>query len=168
MARKFPVSRIKSHRVYTPWEVADALGCHRQTVIRWVKHNGLIADTSQKPWLIEGRDLKAFHGARRVRIRQKLALHHCYCLGCKEPREPAGKIADYIHQTSDCGRLEALCPSCGSIMNKIVRRADLEAIQAKIDVTVQKAHPRIVSRTDPHSNVTFTKGAETHVKTQQR
>ena len=29
------------------------------------------------------------------------------------------------------GMLKALCPACGSIINKVVRRADLEAIRAK-------------------------------------
>ncbi|SLN39082.1 Helix-turn-helix domain protein [Roseovarius albus] len=142
MAKSFSASHIKTHRVYSTWEAADALGCHKQTVIRWIKHKGLNADTSQRPWLIEGRELKAYLGVKQKRLKRKLALHHCFCLGCREPREPDGKIADYIHQTADCGRLEALCPACGSIMNKIVRRADLETIQAKIAVTVQKAHPR--------------------------
>ena len=36
MAKSFPVHKVKSHLVYTVWEVADALGCHRQTVIRWI------------------------------------------------------------------------------------------------------------------------------------
>jgi len=146
MAKKFPVNRIKTHRVYTVWEVSDVLGCHRQTVIRWIKDHGLPAETSSKPWLIEGRDLKTFLGVRQNKVRCKLALHHCYCLGCKEAREPDGKIADYVQQTVGNGRLTGLCPACGALMHKIVKRADLEVIRAKIEVTVQKACPRLVSR----------------------
>ncbi|KRS13532.1 hypothetical protein XM53_06680 [Roseovarius atlanticus] len=167
MAKRFSTGRIKTHRVYTVWEVSDVLGCHRQTVIRWIKHGGLIADTSSKPWLIEGRDLKAFLGARQTKARCKLALHHCYCLGCKAPQEPDGKIADYVQQTPVSGRLMGLCPSCGTLMNKVVRRADLEAIRAKIEVTVQKANPRLVSRVDPPSNVTLEQEAKPHGKAQQ-
>lgn len=168
MAKKFPVNKVKKHLVYTVWEIADLLGCHKQTVIRWIKHGNLTADKSQKPWLIEGRDLKQFLGARQAITRCKLALHHCYCLGCKGPREPDGRIADYAQQTPDSGRLIALCPECGALMHKVVRRADLEAIRAKVEVTVQKANPRIVSRVAPPSNVTFAQEAESHVKAQHR
>lgn len=168
MARNFPVNRLKTHRVYTIWEVSDTLGCHKQTVTRWIKLNGLPADTGQKPWLIDGRDLKAFLGMRVRKARCKLALHHCFCLGCKAPRQPDGKIADYVQQTADSGRLTGLCPACGALMHKVVRRTDLEKIKAKIEVTVQRAPPRLVSRIDPHSNVTFARERQNHGKAQQR
>ncbi len=31
--------RVKRHQIYTVWEAADAVGVHRQTVIRWIKDN---------------------------------------------------------------------------------------------------------------------------------
>lgn len=167
MGKKFPAGRIKSHQIYTVWEVSDALRCHRQTVIRWIRIQGLRADTNRKPWLIEGRDLKVFLGERQIKFRCKLALHHCYCLGCKSPQEPDGKIADYVQQTSNHGRLVALCPTCGALMHKIVCRADLEAIRAKIEVTVQKAKPRLVSPSAAISNVDFTDEGNDHGKAQQ-
>lgn len=167
MAKRFHAQRVKAHRVYDVWEVADTLGCHKQTVIRWIKCQGLAADTTRKPWLIDGKDLKAFLGGRQTKVAAKLALHHCYCFGCKAPREPDGKMADYTQQTPDTGRLTGLCPECGALMNKVVRRVDLEAIRAKIEVTVQKASPRIVSRADPRSNVTIEQKGQTHGKTQQ-
>jgi len=108
MAKKYPSKRIKTHRVYTAWEVSDAPGCHRQTVIRWIKNSGLVVDTCSKPWLIEGSALKAFLGARQAKVCCKRALHHCYCLGCKAPREPDGKIADYVQQAQGSGRLTGL------------------------------------------------------------
>jgi excisionase family DNA binding protein len=167
MARRFPVQGIKAHLVYTVWEAAETLGCHRQTLIRWIRDHGLPADTGQKPWLVEGRDLKAFLGARQARARCRLALHHCYCLGCKAPREPDGRIADYIQQTPETGRLVALCPACGALMHKVIRRADLEVLRARLEVTVQQASPRLVSRDDPPLHVTFTKERQTHGKAQQ-
>ncbi|WP_306116967.1 MULTISPECIES: helix-turn-helix domain-containing protein [unclassified Roseovarius] len=168
MTKSFSAARIKKHRVYTVWETSELLKCHKRTVIRWIKNGRLVADTSNKPWLIEGQDLKTFLGRRQSKGRCKLALHHCYCFGCKGPREPDGKIADYVHQTPNTGRLTALCPECGSLMNKVVRRSGLEAIRAKIEVTVQKAHPRLVSRTNPSLNVTFTAEDKPHGKTQQK
>lgn len=167
MAKKFPVNRIKTHRIYTISEVAETLGCHKRTVSRWIKECRLQADASKKPWLIEGRDLKTFLGMRQVKGRCKLALHHCYCLGCKAPQEPDGKIADYVQQTPDSGRLMGLCPNCGALMHKVIRRVDLEAIRAKIEVTVQKANPRLVSRVEPLSNVNLEQEAKHLGKAQQ-
>ncbi len=37
MAKRFPANKLKAHRVYDVWEAASALGCHKQTVIRWIK-----------------------------------------------------------------------------------------------------------------------------------
>ena len=160
--------KIKKHLVYTVWEISDLLGCHKQTVIRWIKTGGLAADVSRKPWLIDGPDLKTFLGVRQLKARCKLAPHHCYCFGCKGPREPDGKFAEYIQQTADSGRLTALCPECGSLMNKVVRRTDLAAISSKIEGAIQKAAPRLVSCTDPPSKVTFAQEAKTHGKAQHR
>lgn len=164
MAKKYPVNRIKTHRIYNVREAAEALGAHVVTVRRWVAKEGLPADTARKPWLIEGKALRAFLGERQVKRRIKTALHHCYCLGCRSPREPDGKMADYIQLTTETGRLEGLCPVCGNLMNKVVRRVDLEAIRAKIEVTVQRANPRLVSRSETHSNVTFSKGSQNYGK----
>jgi hypothetical protein len=67
----------------------------------------------------------------------------------RSPQEPDGKFAEYTQATPTTGMLTALCPSCASIMNKVVRRADLEAIRAKIEVAVQQANPRLVSLPAP-------------------
>jgi hypothetical protein len=165
VARKPSPNKIKTHRIYTVWEAADALDRHRQSIIRWIKEKSLIADTSRKPWLITGQDLKTFLGHQRRKSRCALALHHLYCLGCKMPQEPAGKFADYFQQSATSGMLKALCPACGCVMNKVIRRADLEAVRAKIEVTIQQADPRLVSLDAAPSNVTFSDEAKPHVKT---
>ena len=105
MARYASPNKIKAHRIYTVWEAAEALGKHRQTIIRWINDQGLTADRSRKPWLIKGTDLRAFLGHQRTKAKCKLSLHHIFCLGCKSPREPAGKFADYTQQTATTGML---------------------------------------------------------------
>jgi len=65
MARLPSPNIIKMHNIYTVWEAAEALGMHRQTILRWINDKGLIADKSSKPWLIDGKCLKAFLGLRR-------------------------------------------------------------------------------------------------------
>lgn len=159
-------NRIKTHRIYTVWEAAVALRRHKQTIIRWIRFDGLIAETGQRPWLIKGADLKTYLGYRQKKNRCKLAPHQLYCLGCREPREPAGKFADYVQTSATSGMLSALCPECSSIINKVIRRSDLEAIRAKIEVTIQRAAPGIVSLNDAPVNVTTSSTEKTNVKTQ--
>lgn len=164
MAKKFPAHLIKRHRVYTILEAADCLGCHRHTLSRWIKCKGLPADKSARPWLIEGRELKMFLGHRQTKNVARLALHNLYCLGCRSPQEPDGKVADYTHQSTRSGRLTGLCPACGAVMNKIIARRDLAAIEAKLEVTIQQASPRLVSCEPVRSNVHFEEVHETHAK----
>ena len=167
MAKRMPYRKIKTHRPYTPFEAALVLGVHRQTVIRWVNDHGLAADTSSKPWLIEGRDLRAFLGERQTRRKCKLALHAFYCFGCRDGRTAAAKMADYVQQTTAGGMMTAMCDTCGTLMNKAINRSDLEAVRTKLDVTIQTADARIVSRTDAPSNVAFSTGTQTHAKAQR-
>ena len=167
MAKRVPYRKIKTHRLYTPYEAAQILGVHRQTVIRWINNQGLEADKCSKPWLIEGRDLRVFHGERQSRRKYKLDLNTFYCFGCQEGRKAAAKMADYVQQTATAGMLTAICDTCGTLMYKAAKRSDLEAIRAKLDVTIQTADARMVSRTDAPSNVAFSTGTQTHAKAQR-
>ena len=162
--KTFSPHRIQTHLIYTPKEAAEALGAHWQTVIQWIKTSGLEAETSSKPWMIRGEDLKVFLGARQTRRKQRLAPHHLYCLGCKAPREPAGRMAEYRQETDTTGMLVALCPDCLNVMNKIVSRSTLDIIRAKIEVTIQQARPRLMSPAAPRSEVVTTAGDETRAK----
>jgi len=156
-------SKIKKHRIYTVWEAAEKLNVHRQTIIRWISDKGLITDNSQKPWLIKGSDLKLFLGERKAKAKCSLSIHHFYCFGCKSAQMPDGRMADYQHQTATTGMLVGLCPNCEAVMNKVVRRCDLEAIRAKIDVTIQQASPRLAPLEQPSSTVTFRNKETTYV-----
>jgi excisionase family DNA binding protein len=153
MPKRFPAHRVRTHRIYTIWEIAECLGCHRHTVTRWIKDRDLEADRTCKPWLIRGADLKAFLRQRQAKTARRLAPHHCFCLGCKSAQTPDGNFAEYTQQSPTTGRLTALCPACGAVMNKVIRRAGLEAVQAKIEVAFQQASPRLVSLSEPSSEV---------------
>ena len=64
------------------------------------------------------------------------------------------------------GMLTAICETCQTIMHKAINRVDLEAVRAKLDVTIQTADPRLVSRERAPSNVILETGAQTHAKAQ--
>lgn len=164
MAKRFPAHKVKGHRIYTPWEAAECLECNRQTIRNWISSGKVEADTTRRPWLIRGADLKDFLDQRRARNRSQLQIDHFYCFGCKAPQEAGGKMADYTQITSTTGQLTALCARCDSVMKKIIRRLDLPVVQAKLEVTLQQASPRLVSCPEPCSNVNFGRGDQTHVK----
>lgn len=118
---------------------------HRQSVLRWIKSGHLAAETSRKPWLIAGETLKAFLGERRAAGRCHLALEQIYCLGCRAARIPDGRLADFALRNQGAGMLTGLCPECGRVMHKAVRRADLETIRARLEVHVIATQPRIAT-----------------------
>lgn len=163
MAKKPDPRRIKSHLVYTAAEIAEALGLHRQTVLRWIKSGKLEADCTRKPWLVAGNVLKAHLGERRQAGKCRLALAQLYCLGCRAARIPDGRLADFTLTRHGAGALMGLCPKCGAAMHKAVRRADLETIRAQLDVHIRTAQPRIVGSTDAPLTVDFGKEVGTHV-----
>ena len=168
MPRQFNPYLVKTHRIYDVSEVAVLLNCNRQTVIRWIKDKGLAAEIRRKPWLIRGSDLRNFLGARRQERKVKLALHDCYCLGCKCARTPDGKIADYQQTSPTSGRYTGLCPACGTVMHKHIRRDDLQAIRAKVDVTIQGAVATLVDASPPHLKVNSSKEHQSNGKEHRR
>jgi excisionase family DNA binding protein len=129
-------ARIKRHHVYTIWEAATALGLCRHTVERWIKGGALVADTTRRPWLIEGAILKAFLAARRTSGKSKTKTGQIHCIPCRGPKTPALKMADFRVRTSCTGTLIGLCPDCGRLMHRFVRRSDLDLIKADLEVTL--------------------------------
>lgn len=128
MARSRKPNRrgIKIHWNYTVDEVARALGVAKGTVRRWIKA-GLPALTEKRPVLIIGADLLDFLKARSA-SRHRCEPHECYCVKCRAPRPPAGRMADFVALTPTSGNLRALCPECASLMHKRVGVAALEAL----------------------------------------
>lgn len=162
MPKKPSPHRVKRHREYTPFEAAEALDLHRQTVIRWIRHHGLVADTSAKPWLIRGADLKAFLAERRQAGRTRLAVGEIYCLPCRKAQIPAERMAEFQLQTGSGGQLSGICPDCARMMYRRTRRSELEAIRAVLDVTVRQPVARIVGATPPSVTATRTATRRSH------
>ena len=86
MPRRSNYRKVRSHQVYNVVEAAEELGVHRQTVRRWVRACGLAATTDQKPWLIDGRDLKCFLEDRHRTSKRPLGPGEFYCLPCRTRR----------------------------------------------------------------------------------
>lgn len=124
MARRKLSHRIRSHEVYTAAETAIVLGRTARTVRRWITEDGLPAARDQKPWLIDGRDLKRFLEARGRARRATLRESEFYCLPCHAPRSPALGLVQYVADTPGIGRLQAVCPVCERDMYRAINAAD--------------------------------------------
>ncbi|MEX2165141.1 MAG: helix-turn-helix domain-containing protein [Sulfuricaulis sp.] len=139
MGTRHPNPRLaKIHRNYTVEEIATLLGVHRNTVREWIKH-GLPTTDGKRPMLILGRDLRAFLQARRTKNKRPCQPGEIYCVRCRAPKTPAGNMVEYEAVTEKLGNLIAICPDCGSIMNRRVSLAKLEQIRGQMDITMPQA-----------------------------
>jgi Helix-turn-helix domain len=134
---------VKIHRSYTVEEAARLFGYHKNTVRGWLK---AVLPTSdrKRPTLILGRDLRAYLQARRAKNKRTCLPGEIYCVRCRAPKLPAGGMADYQPVTEIIGNLVAICPDCGSIMNRRVSLAKLGQVRGKIDITLPQALQRVI------------------------
>lgn len=141
----------KIHRNYTVEEAASLYGVFKGTVRNWIKA-GLLVLNDQRPMLILGSSLNAFHQARRTRNKQKCQPGEIYCVRCRAPKMPAGNMADYRIVTEKIGNLEAICPNCDKIINRRVSLAKLELVRGNLDITLPQALQHIVDSNQPSVN----------------
>lgn len=125
--------RVKTHRSYTVEEVASLLLTHKNTVRRWLKA-GLPACDDKRPVLILGHELIAFLRANWTKNRKVCGPGKVYCVRCRQPKYPAGRMADFVEITDKIGNLIAICPDCNSIINQWVSTSKLHQIRAILEI----------------------------------
>jgi hypothetical protein len=128
----------KIHRSYTVEEAASLYGVHKNTVRSWIKQ-GLATCDDRKPMLILGRDLNDFLQARRKKNKRTCQPGEIYCVRCREPKSPAGDMADYQPLTPTLGNLVGICPICETMMYRRASLAKLEQIRGRLDITIPEA-----------------------------
>lgn len=128
----------KSLLSYTILEVAELYDVHRNTVRHWIAA-GLRQLDHKKPVMIHGSELNRFHKARRLADGRHCGPGEVYCLSCREPRRPAGDIADYTPLNEKIGTLSAICPDCERIMTQRVNAERLARFEFVLEVTVRPA-----------------------------
>jgi hypothetical protein len=85
--------RVKIHRNYTVDEAAKTLGVHKNTVRLWIKQ-GLPTVDERRPILLQGKAIRAFLDNRKAKRKCRLSAGEFYCLKCRSPKSPAGRMAD--------------------------------------------------------------------------
>ena len=156
MAKRLNPNLAKIHRNYTVEEVALLFSVHKNTVRAWVKEE-LPTNDDKRPMLILGAELRRFLQSRQCKNKQKCKPFELYCLRCRKPKTPAGKMVDYEPINDRSGRLIGLCPTCDGIINKYFSIANIEQISDKLDITLPKALKHINESINPLLNSDFNK-----------
>ena len=164
--RSRPNPRLaKIHRSYTVDETARLFSVHKGTVREWIKQ-GLPTTDQQRPALILGRHLRSFIEKQRGARKRPCAAGEMYCMRCKVPREPAGRMADWKSRGPELGDLVGICPVCETMMYRRVNLRNLAAVSGSLQLAFAEAPLRINERPYPSVNADFTTEAPDHANAQ--
>jgi hypothetical protein len=142
---------VKVHRNYSVEDVARLFGLHKNTVRNWLKQ-GLPAIDDRRPMLILGRELSRFLHERRQKAKQSCGPGRIYCIACRAPKLPAGKMAECIPTGPHAGNLRGICPDCDRLIYRRVNLAKIDAIRGELEITFTQARTSIRESTAPSVN----------------
>jgi Helix-turn-helix domain len=152
MGARHPNPRlVKIHRNYSVDEIARLFGIHKNTVRNWLKR-GLGAIDDRRPTLILGRELLRFLQERRQRAKQSCGPGRIFCIACRAPKVPAGKIAECILTGPRTGNLCGICPDCDRLIYRRVNLARIEAVRGDLEITFRRPCPRLGESAGPSVN----------------
>jgi predicted ArsR family transcriptional regulator len=148
----------KKHRSYSVQELAEKLGVHKHTVRGWLA-KGLPNVDSAKPALILGSEFQEWWGKQLKAAKRPCRPGQLYCFKCREPKAPALGMVEYAATNAATGNLRALCDTCGTMMHRRTRLADLARIMPGLDVRRTGPASSIEERVHPSSNTDNLAGA---------
>jgi helix-turn-helix protein len=147
----------KIHRNYSVEDVSRLFKIHKNTVRNWLKQ-GLEAIDDRRPTLIRGEELARFLTERRARSKQTCGPGRIYCLPCRAPKTPAGKMAECVPTGLTTGSLHGICPDCNRIIYRRVNPQNLAAVRGDLDINVTQPQVRIEDSARPNVNCDSTEG----------
>jgi hypothetical protein len=130
-------------------------------VRNWLKQ-GLPAIDDRRPTLILGRELVRFLQERRQRAKQSCGLGRIYCIACRAPKVPAGKMAECIPTGPLAGNLRGICPDCDRLIYRRVNLAKIDAVRGELEITFTQPRPRLGERAAPSVNCDSSEKAQAH------
>jgi hypothetical protein len=146
--RRVNPNRVKLHRSYSVSELATCLDVHKNTVRHW-QAQGLEPVESRKPYLFHGATTREFLAKRNASRKCPCAPGTLYCLRCRQPRQPALGMVDYLPLRADSGNLRAICACCEAIMHRRVRKADIARIMPNCAVQFAEGQPSLSGQPRP-------------------
>jgi hypothetical protein len=142
---------VKIHRNYSVEEIARTLAVHKNTVRHWLKH-GLPTIDDRRPMLILGWELSRFLHERRQKAKQPCGPGQIFCIACRAPKVPAGKVTDCTVTGPLAGNLCGICPDCDRLIYRRVNLAKIDAIRGELEITFRQPRPRIGESAVPSVN----------------
>jgi hypothetical protein len=152
---------VKVHRNYSVEEIARLFGIHKNTVRSWL-NQGLVAIDDRRPILILGRELSRFLRERRKKARQTCGPGRIYCIACRAPKVPAGKMAECTPTGPLAGNLFGICPDCDRFIYRRVNLTKIEAVRGELEITFTQPRARIRESMDPIVNCDSSHKARPH------
>ncbi len=137
MARRINLRAIRANTPYTFEEAAVALHVSIVTIRSWEK-KGLSVMRTRKPFLILGSALQEFVENRIRNAKVPLEPDQLYCLPCRKPQIPMGRLVDYVPQTATTGRLVGLCPDCERTCSRMTSKAKLRDLEGMLDIAIRE------------------------------
>jgi hypothetical protein len=142
---------VKVHRNYSVEEIARLFGLHKNTVRNWLKQGLPIID-DRRPILIIGRELSVFLKERRQKTKQACGPGRIFCIACRAPKVPAGKMAECIPTGPLAGNLRGICPDCDRLIYRRVNLARIDAVRGELEITFTQPRARIGESKAPSVN----------------
>ena len=162
MGARHPNPRlVKIHRNYSVEDIARLFDVHKNTVRSWLKQ-GLAAIDDRRPTLILGRELLRFLHERRQRAKQSCGPGRIYCIACRAPKVPAGKMAECIPTGPQAGNLRGICPDCDRLIYRRVNLAKIGAVRGELEITFTQPRPSIRESPAPSVNCDSSQKAQAH------
>jgi hypothetical protein len=159
MGFRHPNPRLaKIHRSYSVEELARLFSIHKNTIRSWFKL-GLEAIDGQRPTVARGKEIRRFLTGRRARAKRACGPGRIYCLPCRAPKVPAGKMAECVVTSGTTGSLQGICPDCNRMIYRRVNPQKIDVVRGNLDVTLTQAAPRIKETTKPNVNCGSSEGA---------
>jgi len=152
---------VKVHRNYLVEEIARLFRVHKNTVRHWVKQ-GLPAIDDRRPILILGSELSRFLRERRQKTKQTCGPGRIYCIACRAPKVPAGKMAQCTATGPLAGNLCGICPDCDRLVYRRVNLAKIDQIRGELEITFTQPHPSIRESAAPFVNCDSSEKAQAY------
>ena len=162
MGSRHPNPRlVKLHRNYSVEDISRLFSLHKNTVRNWLKQ-GLPTIDDQRPTLVLGQELSRFVRERRQKAKQSCGPGRIFCIACRAPKIPAGKMADCIASGPLAGSLCGICPDCGRLIYRRINLAKIDAIRGELEIAFTQPRPRLGETAAPSVNCDSGEKAQAH------
>ena len=94
--------------------------------------------------MILGQELSRFLRERRQKAKKTCGPGRIYCIACRAPKVPAGKMAECMPSGRLAGNLCGICPDCDRLIYRRVNLAKIDAIRDDLEITFTQPRPSFI------------------------